>query len=192
MDWSEFYPDTDSLIPDNCPKSLGEAVKITCYVDANHAGNMVTRRSHTGFVIFMNSAPTVETSTFGSEYVALRIATEQIIALRYKLSMMGIKVEDPANVFCDNEAVAKNSATPESVLTKKHNAICFHKVRECCAAGIIRVGWIDGKSNPADLFTKVLPATKRNWMVKFICGGGVGGPNESSNAREEGPCEDGE
>ena len=80
------------MVPDNCPKSLGEIVKITCYVDANHAGNMVTRRSHTGFVISINSSPiiwwlkrqnTVETSTFGSEYVALRIATEQIIALRY-------------------------------------------------------------------------------------------------------------
>ena len=149
VDWSDFYPDADPLLPDNCPKSLGEAVKITCYVDANHAGNMITRRSHTGFVIFINSAPiiwwskrqnTVESSTFGSEYVALRIATEQIIALRYKLKMMGIHVEDLADVLCDNEAVAKNSSTPESVLTKEHNAICFHKVRECCAAGIIRVG----------------------------------------------------
>ena len=93
VDWGDFYPDADPLIPDNCPKSLGKAVKITCYVDANHAGNMVTRRSNTGFIIFVNSAPiiwwpkrqnTVETSTFGSEYVALRIATEQIIAFRYK------------------------------------------------------------------------------------------------------------
>ena len=145
-------------------------MKIACYVDANHAGNIVTRRSHTGIVIFVNSAfliwwskhqNTVETSTFRSDYVALRIAMEQIISLRYKLKTMDIQVEDPANVFCDNEAVAKNSSTPESVVTKKHNAICFHKVRECCAAGIIRVGWIDGKSNPADLFTKVLPAIKR-------------------------------
>ena len=120
-DWGDFFPDADPLIPNSCPKSLGEAVKLTCYVDANHAGNMITRRSHTGFVIFVNSAPviwwskrqnTVETSTFGSEYVALRIATEQIISLRYKLKMMEIEVEDPANVFCDNEAVAKNSAPP--------------------------------------------------------------------------------
>ena len=201
VDWSDFYPDADSLVPDNCPKGLGETVKITCYVDANHAGNMVTRRSHTGFVIFINSSPiiwwskrqnTVETSTFGSEYVALRIATEQIIALRYKLSMMGIKVEDPANVFCDNEAVAKNSATLESVLTKKHNAICFHKVRECCAAGIIRVGWIDGNSNPADLFTKVLPKIKRQWMIKFICGGDISRPSDGGTAEVESPEEDGE
>ena len=111
----------------------------------------------------------METSTFGSEYVALRIATEQIIALRYKLQMMGIKVEDPANVFCDNEAVSKNSSTPESMLNKKHNAICFHKVRECCAAGIIRVGWIDGKSNPADLFTKFLLIIARILMKQSIC-----------------------
>ena len=75
--------------------------------------------------------------------------------------MLSIQVEDPADVFCDNEAVAKNSSTPESVLTKKHNAIYFHKVREGCAAGIIRVGWIDGKSNPVDLFTKVLSAVKK-------------------------------
>ena len=75
--------------------------------------------------------------------------------------MMRIQVENSTDVFCDNEAVAKNSATPELVLAKKHNAICFHKVKECCAASIIRVGWIDGKSNPADLFTKVLPTTKR-------------------------------
>ena len=140
---------------------------------------------------------TVETSTFGSEYVALRIATEQNFSLRYKLNMMGIQVEDPANVFCDSEAVAKNSATPESVLNKKYNAICFHKVREFCAAGIIRVGWIDGKSNPADLFTKVLTKTKTEWMIKFICGGGVSQPNSSrpsvgATDEVEVPCEDGE
>mgnify|MGYP000187859586 CR=1 FL=1 len=172
---------------------------MTCYVDANHAGNMVTRRSHIGFVIFVNSAPiiwwskrqnTVKMSSFRSEYVVLRIATEQIIGLRYKLKMMGIGVEDPADVFCDNEAVVKNSSTPESALTKKHIAICFHKVRECCAAGIIRVGWIDGKSNPADLFTKVLPAVKRGWMVKFICGGGVSRPRDGNDTKDEVPVEE--
>ena len=99
---------------------------------------------------------------------------------------MGIQVGDLADVFCDNEAVVKNSATPESVLTKKHNAICFHMVRECCAAGINRVGWIDGKSNPADLFTKVLPKVKREWMINFICGGGISRPSVGVTAEVEG------
>lgn len=76
-------------------------------------------------------------------------------------------------------------------MTKKHNAIVFHKVRECCAAGIIRVGWVDGKSNPAVLFTKVLPAVKRGWMVKFICGGRASRPRDGGDTRDEVPVEEG-
>jgi hypothetical protein len=45
---------------------------------------------------------TVESSSFGSEFIALRIAKELIVALRYKLRMFGVPVHGPANVFCDN------------------------------------------------------------------------------------------
>jgi hypothetical protein len=67
---------------------------MSCFVDADHAGCRVTRRSHTGIIIFVNRAPilwyskrqnTVESSTFGSEFVAMRIAIEMIECLRYKL-----------------------------------------------------------------------------------------------------------
>ena len=110
----KFYPDAQEAIPDNAPKPRGRAVQINCFVDADHAGNKVTRRSHTGILIFLNMAPiywfskrqnTVESSTYSSEFVALRIAAEKIIALRYKLRMFGIPIEGSANVFCDNEAV---------------------------------------------------------------------------------------
>jgi hypothetical protein len=76
------------------PEPLGYPVMISVFVDANHAGNVVTRRSHTGILIFLQSTPimwhsrrqnTVETSTFGSEFVALRAARDMIVALRYKL-----------------------------------------------------------------------------------------------------------
>ena len=56
---------------------------------------------------------TCETSTFGSEFVALRIATELVISLRYKLRMFGIPIQSEANMFCDNEAVYKNSSLAE-------------------------------------------------------------------------------
>ena len=57
---------------------------------------------------------------------------------------------------------------PTSLLSKKHNAICYHKVRECVASGWLRVGWIDSKSNLADLFTKVLPAFTRNNLISKV------------------------
>jgi hypothetical protein len=103
-------------------KPRGKPIQINCFVDADHAGNKVTRRSHSGILIFLNMAPiywfskrqnTVESSTYSSEFVALRIAAEKIIALRYKLRMFGIPIDGPANVFCDNEAVYKNASFAE-------------------------------------------------------------------------------
>jgi hypothetical protein len=109
---------------------------MTCYVDADHAGCRVTRRSHTGILIFIQKAPiiwyskrqnTVEASTFGSEFIAMKTAIEQVEALRYKLRMMGIPITCPTNVYCDNEAVFKNSTFPKSIIKKIHNAIAYHR-----------------------------------------------------------------
>jgi hypothetical protein len=103
----------------------------------------------------------VETSSFGSEFVAMQIATELLEALRYKLCMMGIPIEGPANVFCNNEAVVTNSTVPESMLKRKHNSIAYHKVREAVASGTIRIAKEHTDTNLADLFTKPLPVPKR-------------------------------
>jgi hypothetical protein len=94
VDWSEFYLEAEEVTPLNAPASMGSPVTITVWVDANHAGNLANRRSHTGFIIYVNQSPivwyskkqsTVEASSFGSEFNALRIAVEHVIALRFKL-----------------------------------------------------------------------------------------------------------
>ena len=176
--WEEFYPDAEDVLPPGMPEPLGNPVEIATYVDANHAGNLATRRSHTGILIYVNNAPivwfskrqnTVESSSFGSEFVALRIATDMISALLYKLRMMGIPVIGPARVYCDNKSVVTNATVPASVLNKRHNAICYHRVREAQAAGIIYVSWIPGQENLADLFTKTtMSGNVRNDMVESI------------------------
>jgi hypothetical protein len=159
----EFYPDAEELIPPNAPEPLGKEIQINCFVDADHAGNAVTRRSHTGIIIFLNMSPiswyskrqnTVESSTYSSEYIALKTATEQIQALRYKLRMMGVPLEGAARVFCDNEAVYRNSSDATSTLKKKHQSIAYHLVRESVAASIIIVFKEDGETNLADILTK--------------------------------------
>ncbi len=58
----------------------------------------------------------METSSFGSEFVAAWIAVELIEGLRYKLRMFGIPIEGPTNVFCDNQSVVTNTTKPESTL----------------------------------------------------------------------------
>ena len=137
----------------------------------------MTRRSQTSIIIFLNRAPilwyskrqnTVESSTFGLEFVAMKTAIEQIEGLRYKLRMMDIPMDGPTNVFCDNEAVVKNSTRPESTLKKKHNAIAYHHTREAQAAGIVRIAWEDGKTNIADLFTKLLPGPRLRELIRRV------------------------
>ena len=96
-----FYPDAQEMMPQNMPEALGKYVLIKDYVVSNHAGNMANRRSHYGMIIYVNNAPiiwyskrqnTVEASSFGSEFVALRISTQMIESLRYKLRSFGIPV----------------------------------------------------------------------------------------------------
>jgi hypothetical protein len=81
----DFYPDAEETLPLNAPSPRGLPIQINAFVDADHAGNLVTRRSHTGILIFLNLGlinwfskrqNTVESSTFSSEFVALRIEIE--------------------------------------------------------------------------------------------------------------------
>jgi hypothetical protein len=79
--------------------------------------------------------------------------------------MFGIPIDGPTNVYCDNEVVTKNTIYPESTLKKKHNSIAHHRACEAVAAGTIRLTKEDGKTNLADVLTKLLPqATK-----EFLC-----------------------
>ena len=173
-EWREFYGDVAEELPVNMPVPLGKPIQVTCFVDADHAGNLVTRRSHSGILVMLQNAPilwysrrqnTVETSSFGSEFVAMRIAKEVIVAIRYKLRMFGVPVVAPANLLCDNRGVVKNTSLPSSVLSKRHNAINYHAVREAAAAGILRVGKEDTETNIADLFTKMLSRDRRNELL---------------------------
>jgi Reverse transcriptase (RNA-dependent DNA polymerase) len=166
-DWSKFYPDIHGeIIPPDMPEPRGKPVQINFFCDAAHATDLVTRRSSTGILFYINGTPinwyakrqnTIESSTFGSEFVALKIATEMNEALHYKLRMFGVPIDGPSNCFCDNNSVIQNVTHPESTLSKKHNSIAYHKVRESVASEALRVYFERGKTNCSDVLTKFLP-----------------------------------
>jgi len=174
-----MYPDAVDFIPPNMPRPLGKSVQINAFVDADHAGELTTRRSQTGIIIYLNMAPiiwfskrqnTVEASTFGSEFVAMRVLVEMLIALRYKLRMFGVPIDGPCNVFCDNESVTKSTMRAESTLKKKHLSISYHQSREAVACGVMLVFFERSASNHADLFTKVLNHIDRKRIMGYISG----------------------
>jgi hypothetical protein len=109
---------------------------------------------------------TVESSTYGSELVASRIATEIAIEYQYALCMLGIKVDGSAMMFGDNKSVVINTTMPSSQLKKKHNAMAYHRVCEVIAARIISFFHIPSASNFADILTKPLPSATFYKLVK--------------------------
>ena len=177
-DWTDLYPFAEEYISDKCPIPKTEKeLAITAYVDASHATDLTTRRSVTGYIIFVGNSiikwyskrqNTVETSTYGSELVAMRIALEAILEIRYKLRTMGIKFENTSTILCDNQSVIYNTQFPTSSLKKKHNAVAFHKVREAIAAGIIRTAHIRSEHNVSDILTKAKGPADYYQLLKVL------------------------
>ena len=77
--------------------------------------------------------------------------------------MIVVPIGGPADVFCDNKSVVTNVSFPSSVLNKKHNSIFYHRFREAHTAGTIRFGNISGEYNKADIGTKKILPTKRQY-----------------------------
>ena len=177
-DWTSFYGDVKEAIPPNAPKPRGKGVDLRLFVDSDHAGDKVRRRSRTGFFIFLNSAPiawmskrqpTVETSVFGAEFVAMKHGVETLRGIRYKLRMMGVPIDGPSYVFGDNMSVINNTTKPESVLKKKSNSICYHAIREAVAMGECIVTHITTGENVGDLATKpITNGPKREHLVRKV------------------------
>jgi len=163
--WKEMNPNAEEEIPSNMPEPMGKVACITCFVDADHAHDKITRRSVTGIILFINNTPikwiskrqqTVKTSTYGSKMVTARIACELILEVRYCLRMMGVPVDGPALMLGDNLSVIVSTMVPSSMLKKKHQAICYHHIRECVAANVVRFVHVVSKDNLSDCMTMPL------------------------------------
>ena len=131
-EWKEFYGDATKDIPTNAPDPRGKSVDLRMWFDSDHAGEKVTRRSHTGYFIFLNTAlmnwpsnkqAIIEGSVFGAEFVAMKTGVEALRCIRYKLRIMGVPLTGLTYVYGDNMSIIYNTSRPESTLKKKRNSI---------------------------------------------------------------------
>ena len=100
----------------------------TTFVDANLHHDQVTGKAVTACLHIVNATPshwhtkrqaTVETATYGSEFVAARIATDQIIDLRYTRMYLGVPVRSKSYMFGDNKSVVgkDGKSNPADILS---------------------------------------------------------------------------
>ena len=102
FDWTySVYGNVHEILPDDMPDQLGKAVTTPTTMDADLNHCLATGKSLTGCLHFVNKTPvdwyskkqaTVETATYGSEFVAAKTATEQIMDIRQTLRYLGAPI----------------------------------------------------------------------------------------------------
>jgi hypothetical protein len=144
------------------PEPLVPEMDTNICVDANHTHDKVTGGSVTGLFCFVGNKPvsrrskrqaSVQTSTFGAEFTAIKKAVEEGI---------GFKVGKPTPIVVDNMGVVLNASNPGSTLNKKSVALLYHFVQEHVANDVMEIRKIDTADNYADPFTKALTSNEHH------------------------------
>jgi hypothetical protein len=125
--------------------TIVKSIQLLHYVDTNLYHDWVTGRSVTGIFHIINQThlawfskkqSTVETATYGCEFVAARTAREQILDIRNTLRYLEVPAETASILIGDNEAVVNAFFDPNFRQHKRHTSLSFHGVREAIASGM--------------------------------------------------------
>src|SRR5687767_9646579 len=117
------------MFPEEAPKPQGNPITLTHYVGANLFHNALIGHSVTGILHMMNGIPidwfskkqaTVETATYGSEYVVAHTSVDQIFDLWNTLHYLGVHINEQSYMYGDNKFVVNSSSVPHSKLHKSH------------------------------------------------------------------------
>ena len=163
--------DNGLLIRRNSP------LHLHAFTDADWAGDKLTYRSTTGYVVYLGSnpiawnskrQPTLARSSTEAEFRAVASTTTEMQWLISLLHELGFKSTTLPTIFCDNLSATNYSANPIFHSRMKHLALDFHFVREKVQDGSIRVTHINGDDQLADALTKPLSSQRFHTLTSKI------------------------
>ncbi|XP_062556749.1 uncharacterized protein LOC134221576 [Armigeres subalbatus] len=132
------------------------------FADADWAGDVVDRKSLSGYVFKLNAATvswstrkqvSVALSSAEAEYASLTMAVTEAIWLRVLLRDLGQHVEDPTVIHEDNQACIHVAESDKPTRRMKHVDVRFHFVKNEIDAGTIRLLYIPSEDQIADVPT---------------------------------------
>ncbi|GJX52001.1 ribonuclease H-like domain-containing protein [Tanacetum coccineum] len=144
---------------------------LKAYSDADWAKCVVTRKSVTGYCIFINDnliswkskkQNTISKSSSEAGYIALASVTSEVIWVLKVLKDLGYDNLLPVSLFCDSKPAIKIDANPVFHERTKHFEIDLHFVREKILKGVIKTVKVESADQIADILTKGLDTIQHN------------------------------
>ena len=141
-----------------------EGCSLTCYSDADWAGDLDTRHSTSGYVFMFNGSViswnsrlqrVTALSTAEAEYIALAESCKEVMWLKKLFNELNVK--SPVRVMEDNQAAIAMVKNPVYHARSKHIDIRFHYIRDLCKEGHILIQYCPSSDNLADIMTKPVP-----------------------------------
>jgi hypothetical protein len=140
-------------------------VVVSAYSDADWGGDLVDRKSTTGYAVMINDnlvswnskkQQTVALSSAESEYMAVSEVMKELLWLRALLNEIGVPLATPSIIYVDNQAAIQISKNDTHHDRTKHIDIRHHFIRDCIRNNDVDLQWIETKQQRADIFTKAL------------------------------------
>ena len=144
--------------------SCDQKLHLTAYCDSDWGSNTDTRKSITGYIIYLGTTPIVwrsktqkgkpALSSCEAEYRALTEVLNDIVWIISFLTELGFDVPRPIRIYCDNKSAKDLAENPIHHDRTKHIDIRFHRIREFILDGTVEVHYVPTANNVADIFTK--------------------------------------
>jgi len=151
---------------------------LTGYSDSDWGGDKSDRKSQTGVLVYLGNTlvswisrkqVTVARSSTEAEYRALATAVEEMEAIKSLLGELGVTINDPMKLFCDNKGATFVANNPVCHTKLRHVAMDLCFVRERTEAGKVLISHITGNQQRADILTKALkPVSFQELRVNLV------------------------